>query len=223
MDGSLRETLKKFLREGKFAEVAAKWGGTRKTVRYLRSLLYDPQDLVRWRAVTMLGWLSTRYPDLIRPEADRLIWSLNDESGSIGRGAPEALGEIARNNPDLVRDGVEVLIHYIEDPETCRPPNRNLEILTGAIWAVGRIGERYPERVQDVLHELILFLEDPDSGVRGHSAWSLGMIRAEIARKKLEKLLNDPERISLYEEDFLKEETVGRIAAWAVERIRHAT
>ncbi|NOY52674.1 MAG: hypothetical protein GXP58_03530 [Deltaproteobacteria bacterium] len=207
-----KAAAKKLLREGRYPEILSRLGEKRRTVRLLRSLLYEDERIIKWRAVTMFGRLARENPELIIPEVDRLIWSLNDEAGSIGRSAPETLGEIARNNARIARDGGKVVVHYIEDTETCRPPNRNLEILVGVLWAIGRIGERRPEEVEEVLTTVESFCKDPDANVRGHALWALGRTRVAGFIESIRNCMDDAGSVIIYEDEWLRSCTVGQLA-----------
>ncbi len=217
-----KAVAKELLRERRYPEILSRLGEKRKTIRMLRSLLYEEEPLVKWRTVTLFGRLAREKPKLITPEVDRLIWSLNDEAGSIGRSAPETLGEIVRNNVRLARDGGKVVAHYIEDPETCRPPNRNLEILIGALWAIGRIGERRPEDVGEVLATVFDFCEDPDPNVRGHAFWALGRMEAVDDIESNRRYMDDAGRVIVYEDEQLRSCTVGELAREALRRSKGA-
>jgi len=211
-----KAAAKELLLGGRYPEILSRLGEKRKTVRVLRSLLYEDEPLVKWRAVTMFGWLAREKPKLIDSEVDRLIWSLNDEAGSIGRGAPETLGEIVRNNARLGRDGGKIVAHYIEDPETCRPPNRNPEILIGVLWAIGRMGERRPDDVEDVLAAVGNFYDDPDPNVRGHAVWALGRILRPGSGEFIRNRTGDPGRVLVYEDGELRACTVGELTREAL-------
>jgi len=53
----------------------------------------------------------------------RLMWSLNDESGGIGWGAPEAMGEIMARHEQLTKEYSAILGSYIrEDGKFSRTP-----------------------------------------------------------------------------------------------------
>lgn len=72
----------------------------------------------------------------------RLMWSLNDESGGIGWGAPEAMGEIMVLNPDLAREYHHILLSYVD------PQGNYLEyepLRQGAVKAVNRLLKARPE------------------------------------------------------------------------------
>ncbi len=211
--GDLKARIGERLLKRDYGKILSDCGPSRRTVRLLRSLLYSPDDLLRWRTVTMFGWLAANHPKLIAPDVQRLIWSLNDEAGSIGRGAPETIGEMARNNLPLAREGIHIVAHYLEDRETCRPPKRNLEILIGALWAVGRVGGKHPSVVVEVSPTLLSFLADTDPEVRGHALWALGQIGSENRRDVAEARVGDSGKVVLYEKEDLRETTVGSIAS----------
>ena len=136
----------------------------RKVVTMLNRLLFDPDELIRWRAVTGLGWVAAEDPYLLEKVISRLFYTMNDDSGSIGWTAPQALGEICYHDPDLVEDYFPIVITAI-DHEIFRP---------GAIWAVGRIAEKLPYLVEDTGPALMARLEDDTAEVRGLATWALG-------------------------------------------------
>ncbi len=214
-----KEVIKEFLRGKQYPSILDLLGNRRKAVRVLRSILYEEDALLRWRAVTMFGKLAASNPELVRKEVSSLLWSMNDEAGAIGRGAPETIGEIGRNNIHLAGNAVNAVIHYLDDPETCRPPNRNVEILIGVLWATGRAGEKNRSLVEEIIPALETFLDDADPGVRGHAAWSLGQIGVEAAQQRLNKMTDDQGMILLYENEELQQKSVAIIAEEALARI----
>jgi HEAT repeat protein len=214
-----KEVVKEFLRGKQYQMVLDLLGKRRKTVRVLRSILYEEDALLRWRAVTMFGKLAASNPELVRKEVSSLLWSMSDEAGAIGRGAPETIGEIGRNNIHLAGNAVNAVIHYLDDSETCRPPNRNVEILIGVLWATGRAGEKNKSLMKDILPALETFLDDTEPEVRGHAAWSLGQIGAGEAQQKLSRMTDDQEMILLYENEELQQKSVAMIAEEALARI----
>ncbi|MCJ7684326.1 MAG: hypothetical protein MUO68_08530, partial [Desulfobacteraceae bacterium] len=69
-----------------------------RVINSLFSFLYRTDEQIRWRAVTAMGaavaGLAHEDMEQARVIMRRLIWNLNDESGGIGWGSPEAMGEI---------------------------------------------------------------------------------------------------------------------------------
>jgi hypothetical protein len=171
----------------------------RQVINPLFSFLLSSDEQTRWRAITAMGAvvadLAEKDMESARVIMRRLMWSLNDESGGIGWGAPEAMGEIMASHEGLAKEYADVLISYIwEDGNFLEyePLQR------GAVWGLGRVAQARPDLVQDGLPHLLSFLESPDATVRGLAAWTLGLLGAEAARPQLEALLQDDARISVY-------------------------
>jgi len=87
----------------------------RQAVNPLFSFFYHSEELVKWRAVTAMGAVVARLAqqdiESSRIVMRRLMWNLNDESGGIGWGAPEAMGAYVR--PELVANAVDFLLPFI--------------------------------------------------------------------------------------------------------------
>jgi HEAT repeat protein len=189
----------------------------RRVINPLFSFLLNREEQTRWRAITAMGAvvanLAEKDMESARVVMRRLMWSLNDESGGIGWGAPEAMGEIIASHEGLAKEYVSVLISYV------REDGNFLEyeaLQRGAIWGVGRVAQARPELVQNAVPHLVLFLESPDAAVRGLAAWTLGLLVAEAARPQLEVLLGDEAEITLYMDDRLIVRSVGALAGEAL-------
>ncbi|MDO9083962.1 MAG: hypothetical protein Q7U56_11850, partial [Humidesulfovibrio sp.] len=105
----LKRTLRAILSGDGWAEGLAGLDGVaaRRLTGPLFSLLLDPSGAVRWRAVSAFGRTIARRADARMAgsqapgeglEAARVVlrqclWRLNEESGGVGWGVPEALGE----------------------------------------------------------------------------------------------------------------------------------
>lgn len=109
-------------------------------VRYVAGRLYSADEKEKWRAVEALGRL-TGEPGLV-PDRQvvellrRFIWALNDESGAVPFGIPEALGEILHQRPDLQTEFLPILCANLTDD----PMSQTGPIQRGVIWALGRVG-----------------------------------------------------------------------------------
>ena len=81
---------------------------SRKIINPLISLLYSEPPYVRWKAVALIGRVVTRLAEEDMESARvimrRLMWNLNDESGGIGWGSPEAMGEILTRHEKLAEE-----------------------------------------------------------------------------------------------------------------------
>jgi hypothetical protein len=120
----------------------------RVAVSPLISLIQSPDETLRGRAVRALGRvvaaLARENLESARVVMRRLMWSLNDESGGIGWGAPEAMGEIMAQSEPLAREYARILLSYVDE-------NGNyLEyepLRRGALEGIRRLSEVRPHLV----------------------------------------------------------------------------
>jgi hypothetical protein len=200
-------------------------------VNALFSAVCRGNDLVHWHAVRCMGIFVARLAEEDMEEARivmrRMLWSLNDESGGIGWGIPEAMAEAMYHHSGLAGEYVHMLISYTrEDGEELFQDGNYLEHETlqrGLLWGIGRLAEKRPDMLlqRDVAVDLLHYLESGDAVVRGFAARSLGLLRAEKAAGRLAELLDDSSSLQAYLDDRLQTVTVAELAAEALQRIRH--
>jgi hypothetical protein len=208
-----KKEVARLLREKKYDELIRHPSGIRKIITLLISLSYDKKDVISWRAMEAIGFITREIsgtnPDFVRNIVGRLLWMIRDESGGIGWSVPEILGEIVRNNPDLCADIAPIIASFHEE-----------QMLTaGVMWAIGRIGKINSETIDYAVSIIIPYLKSPNRTLRGYAAWASGELGASQAVNELEKLKNDTDIIPFYEEGDLKEKTVGDIAAKAIAKL----
>ncbi|MGE4440282.1 MAG: DVU0298 family protein [Desulfomicrobium sp.] len=194
----------------------------------LFSALCNPSPLVRWRAVTGFGAvvaaLAAKTPEKARVVMRRFIWSLNDESGGIGWGAPEAMAEIMTTSPLMAAEYHNHVLAYIHE-DHCRPDCylEHAPLRRGAMWGVARLAQVRPELAQAAGPDLLCALDDCDGPIRGLAAWACGLLELTSALPRLDALLADSTAIELYRDRVLTETTVGALALEAVTRIAGVT
>ncbi|MFO7653363.1 MAG: hypothetical protein R6X25_06005 [Candidatus Krumholzibacteriia bacterium] len=137
-----------------------------RVLRYLTGRLYTDDPEEKMRAVRALGAVCadrqavdrTRAADTLR----RFFWALNDESGAVPYGVPEAIGEILAVRPELQADFLPLLCSLITHEEMLQTG----PIERGAIWALGRVGPPVaagsPAAVQALRHAARRH-EDPEA------------------------------------------------------------
>ncbi len=206
----MKASVSGLLKEKNYDRLIGLAGEKRKIVRYLFSLLYDQDDLTRWRAVEAMGLvvgaLAAENQEAARDIIRRLFWLLNEESGGIGWNAPQAIGEIIKNRPDLFGEYITILLSSLDDPA----------FTAGVLWAVGRIGGQKPELVKDAVPVILPLLGHVDPAVRGHAAWALGIIGTECEKGRLGPLKSDSALFHLYTEGEIWNKTVGEVAVEAM-------
>ena len=141
INGFSRARIKALLDAEDYAglmELSDAHGG--KVSNSLISLAADLDEERRWRAIRALGLVTARMydrePEQARRVVRQLIWNLNEESGGIGWGMPEAFGEILALREELAVEYGSILACYLIEPE------RSLDhedLQRGVIWALGRL------------------------------------------------------------------------------------
>jgi len=192
----------------------------RKIINPLISALYSCDEELHWRAVVSVGAvvanLAQEDMESARVIMRRFMWSLNDESGGIGWGAPEAMGEIMARHEGLAREFGPILISYLREDGNFL----ELEALQrGAVWAVARAGRVRPDLFREAGPCLLSYLDSIDPTIRGLAAWSLGVLGFHGARDKLETLLTDHTEIRIAPEHQPITTRVGRLAKEALDAL----
>ena len=189
-----------------------------KVIGPLFSALCNSDPLIRWHAITGFGpvmvTLTAQAPERARVVMRRFIWNLNDESGGIGWGAPEAMGEIMANEPKLAKEFYPVLMHYIFDRDG--KPDCFLEhmpLRRGAFWGIGRLLEKRPDLSPKALPLLIRQLErEDDPEIIGLAIWALGFINDMNAKSAITRFTDDTREIQVYIDRKLQTMTIGELA-----------
>jgi hypothetical protein len=191
----------------------------RQVVSPLIACLFDTGDIVKWHAVSALGVvmveLAKEDMEAARNIMRRLIWNLNDESGSVGWGVAEAMAEIMANHEGLAEEYAHMLVAYMrEDGLYLKFP----PLQRGLMWGVGRLAEARPDLLNkwEAPAHLLPYLDSEDPGVRGLAARALGILRVEGAKMKLVVLKNDSSEVLLYDKGMLEIRTVGELAREAL-------
>lgn len=161
-------------------------------INALFPFLYHGDSSIRSRAVVMMGSAAARLAEddmeSARNVVRRLMWNLNDESGSMGWGSPEAMGEILARHEQLAREYGHILASYTR-PEANYIENEILQ--RSLLWALLRVWRTHPELFAGMDPLVLPYLESGDPCVRGLAAELLGELRERKARDALSRLLED--------------------------------
>ena len=127
----------------------------------------------------------------------RIMWSLNDESGGIGWGSAEAMGEILYHSPELALEFKNILFSYLDHHGNFLEHEM---LQRGLLWGIGTYLEADPAGL-DKHSELILsqFLDSPDPIKKGYAARALKNARSlENFMEKYRNLKKDYKKIDLF-------------------------
>jgi hypothetical protein len=127
-------------REDHAALVAAARERLGRVLRYLTSRLYTDDATEKARVVAALGAVFAadgvvsprRAADTLR----RFFWAMNDESGAVPYGVPEAIGAILVARPALQAEYLPILCSMVTHADMVQTG----PIERGVYWALGRIG-----------------------------------------------------------------------------------
>ncbi|MCI5218768.1 MAG: HEAT repeat domain-containing protein [Candidatus Electrothrix sp. LOE2] len=194
-------------------------------------------ERIRWHAISIMGGAVARLAEQDMEEARiifrRLLWSLNDESGGIGWGAPESMAEIMCRHEGLADEYVHMLISYMRpDGEEEHQDGNFLEhemLQQGLIWAMGRLAQCRKGHLlaRGAAHDLPPYLESPDATVCGLAARAIGLLgsteRIKTAPETTERLRelakNDLRTLRLYDQGVIRTVSVAELAELAAHAV----
>jgi len=189
----------------------------RKIANPLFSFLCSLDEKIKWRTVSAMGAVVSNLAmtdmDSARVIMRRFIWQLNDESGGIGWGCPEAMGDTMARSKQLADEYSRILISYI------RPDGNFLEheiLQRGALWGVGRLAHKRPDLLAGCAHLLMPYMQSADAALRGLAVWAAGPLADKTIISSLNRLSSDQARFTLYREGQLRRCSVGHVAQDAV-------
>jgi HEAT repeat protein len=150
---------------------------TPRFLRYLTGRLCSSDEQVKWRAVRALGLAAAdrSLVDERRGEETlrRFAWALNDESGAVPYGVPEAIGEVLAVRPEFRETFLPILCSLV----TLEEMSQTGPIERGALWALGRVGPetgRYCAGAVEAIRRAAL--SHPDGETRAVAARALDAI-----------------------------------------------
>ncbi|MCX8042226.1 MAG: hypothetical protein N3A56_07015 [Thermodesulfobacteriaceae bacterium] len=182
MGYSLKETVLKILEnEGlESLEKAFKPYPPNKVVSFLIGAFLHPKEEVGWKAILSFGKLISQIAkeDIERARIliRRLMWMLNEESGSMPWGVSEAFAEALYQCEILKKEYLNIFTSYIwkegnylEFPLAQR----------GVIWGVSRLALKYKEELYQIGTPWHIYehLNSSDEGVKFLVIWCLTKLK----------------------------------------------
>jgi len=180
------------LQNGDFEGLINRLSSARNPSKFLQSLVYDPDEEIKWRAIKAVGLVSRKIADddieKLRDIIRRLLWLMNDESGGLGWHSPELIGEILVNVPVLIKEYAQLLVSFFKE----EPFEK------GSHLAVYRVASVDPKPYVDKTDQLMKSLNKPDKHIQAYTLLALGKIDPTQV-KRVEKDFNyDTEKIELF-------------------------
>ncbi len=182
----------------------------------------NDNELVRWLSVTGVGILvvgiANNEMEDARVVMRRFLWMLNDESGGIGWGAPEAMGEVMASHERLADEYAHMLVANMREDGNYL----ELEMLQrGLMWGIGRLAETRAELLhqKNCVQYLLPYLDSNDSTVRGLACRAVGNLQVSDARERLLEMCKEKKVVTVYNDRMLMSCSIGQLAEEALARI----
>ncbi len=169
----------------------------RALVSPLFGALHRMEPRVHWTAVRVMGsvvaGMARENMEEARVVLRRMMWNLNDESGGIGWGVPEAMGEILARHEGLSEEFTNVFASYTREEANYL---EHEPLQKGLLWGIVRLARVRPGRLRSAGPDLASFLEAGDPVLRGLAAYAAGLLDLKGLRSALERLLGDNAEIT---------------------------
>ncbi len=221
---SFRAKVRTLLASKETEEILKELGSLplKRSLNGLLACFYDKDPLVRWKAISAFGMLMGRLAAQDKEQARimmrRLMWSLNDESGGIGWGAPEAMAEAMYHSKPLADEYIRILLSYIrEDGNFLEyPPLRS-----GALWGLARLSEKYPDMLMKIEAPKYVFpyLKDETPEARAYAVMALTNLNQNQYCEHIRHLLQDKSVTNIFDGRALKEVSLDQVAQKALDSL----
>ncbi|MEE4166386.1 MAG: HEAT repeat domain-containing protein [Desulfocapsaceae bacterium] len=198
-------------------------------VNPLVSCFCHGEEIVRWHSISAIGQvikaIASEDVEAARVVMRRFLWMLNDESGGIGWGVPEAMSESMYQHDLLASEYMHMLVSYArsDGPELFQDGNFiELPLLQhGVLWGLCRLAEKYQEQLLEKnAHEnLGFYLSSEDSMVRGLAARCCGLLKRAEFTSLLQGMSADQQPLRIYLDGTIQQFSVGTLAAGALSDI----
>ena len=178
-----------------------------KIVRYPLRQVINPligalcrEEVIRFKAVAAIGQVVARLADSDREAARviirRFMWMLNEESGGMAWGVPEAMAESLAHHRGLAEEYTSILIAYIwpEGNYLEYPPAQR-----GVVWGIGRLADFHPDLLKrfEAPKHLLHLLSSEDQVVKGLCLWAYQKMGKDLLEPVLPQLIDSLRQISL--------------------------
>ena len=191
-------------------------------INHLFSAICSTNAACKWHAVSGFGRIVPKIASMnvesARIVMRRFLWSLNDESGGIGWGAPESMAEVMVHSDQLFDEYCHMLLSYAKEdgPELCQDCNfiELPALQQGVLWGIARLlackNEKMLER--EIEDDLVKYLDSDDMIVRGYALICLSYSKKRFSIDAIAPLLTNQYTFSLYWENVFKNVCISDIA-----------
>ena len=195
----------------------------------LFSCLCNPQGMVRWHAISGFGFvvpaIASKNMEEARTVMRRFLWMLNDESGGIGWGIPEAMAEVMLHCKPLASEYLHMLVSYTMDDGPVMFQDGNfleLDLLQeGVLWGLCRVAPDYRDELVNLRLDdnLEIYFGSQNSTVKGLVCRLTGILGPHKFCSFLVEASTDQRSVRLYHEGTFIDTCVADLARDALKNV----
>ncbi len=218
-----KKEVQSLLASPDFAKNLDRWPSfdARKVINPLLSFLCSTDERLRWHAVTAAGIVTASLADTDMESARvilrRFLWQLNDESGGIGWGIAEAMGEALARSPVLAKEYGRLVLSFVREDENYL---EHEPLLAGALWALARLLQAQPKLLEESRSDLIRYARHDRASFRALALWGLRAVGDASCLPVITSLTSDTARVRLYRRESFQDVTVAQMAQEALSAIQ---
>ncbi len=228
----LKRQILTMLTENNWSEIKVKINdfSEKDIINHLFTSLCSTNETCKWHGISAFGVVVPRIAvnnlESARVIMRRFLWCLNDESGGIGWGIPEAMGEVMAHHDTLFEEYCHMLLSYMREdgPEIFMDGNfLELPALQqGLLWGIGRLLESKRDEMvaRGVRDDLPSYLVSTDKIVQGLAIWCLGLCGTEKVIYDLQPFLETSFSFNFYYNNELQTISIGDLAENAISSIK---
>lgn len=191
--------------------------------------LCHPQELVRWHAISGFGFvvpaIAADNMEEARTVMRRFLWMLNDESGGIGWGVPEAMAEVMFHSKLLAGEYLHMLVSYTLDDGPVMFQDGNfleLDLLQeGVLWGLCRVAPDFRNELVNLRLDdnLEIYFGSQNSNVKGLVCRLTGILGPYNFGTFLAEATTDQRSVRIYHEGILFDTSVAELAIDALKNV----
>ncbi len=193
--GERKKILKSILAKSDWSNFQNWLEEQRNPDKVLFVVLYDPEPLIRWRAIVGLGKLAAKLSnkgdlESVRKIIRQVFWLMNDESGGLLWNGAEVIGMMLIKTPILIKEYGGLLANFIvEEP-----------FEQGAHWALANLVKIEPDILFDdhVIKNLSNSLQDDNPVIRAYAFNILKEINRSLTEDFFEVFNKDQSEFEEY-------------------------
>lgn len=175
-----KDQIRRMLGEDRWREALPAIAALAGAVPSLLSFLPRGGELARRAGIALglvVAGMAEKNPEAARNVVRQLMWRMNDDSGNIGWGVPQAFAEVLCQSPRLAGEYCRILFSYVMDLGHADNYCDNDLLRRSCYEAIGRFARCRPDLCGELVPWLRKGLSDRDARCRRLAARILEILR----------------------------------------------